>query len=475
MAVVLPVMGQTAFKGQLHISREAFILQGSLLRVQMRVSYSKNLLNRGETLNFTPVLKDEYQHQALSSVVITGKGNEGRRLRGNIPVATSDKKGGEYVFDYDTTIPYAEWMRSASLYVESEERTADGKGHVYEDRLFSNLRFGHAATSTADEQVAALSSANINNTHALLQSYAEPSWVQVIVPGQVPDEGITVSGIIPLSDERKIGTMGTRRFNETVLEELKKALASELQVPGTRLERIALTGYGAPIGNYRQNEVRSNARALELKDYLLNAKGDIPNSISIGWVAEDWDSIQTLISNSQMRLRDAALDIIRSVDVASGREAQLRMLDGGTLYSQLQQSIVPDVCRLQFTAVLSRQGISVQGISSRAVSLMDMFRTAQAFKKGSREFNDLLDLSARLYPDYAEANINAAGVALMRGDLQKATDYLKGLDTDPRAYNNFGVLYLLRGDQAKAEVYLRMAEAQGVREASSVLIEMNRR
>lgn len=472
VAVVLPAMGQSAFKGQLHISREAFILQGSLLRVQMRVSYGKNLLNRGETLNFTPVLKDSYQHQALSSVVITGKGDEGRRLRGNIPVATSDKKGGEYVFDYDTTIPFAEWMRSASLYIESEERTAQGKGHVYEDCVFSNLRFGHAATSSIDEQLNALS---VAGSYSSVPSHAESNWVQILVPGQVPDEGITVSGSIPLADERHIGAMGTRKFNETILEELQKSLATDLQVPGTRLERIAITGYGAPIGNYRQNEVRSNARALELKDYLLTAKGDIPNSISIGWVAEDWDSIQILIQGSQMRLREAALDIIRSVDVASGREAQLKMLDGGTLYSILQQTVFPAVCRLQYTAVLSRKGATTQVISSRAVSLMDMFRTAQAFKRGSQEFNDLIDLSARLYPDYAEANVNAAGVALMRGDLQKAAAYLKGLDTDPRAYNNLGVLYMLLGDHSKAEVYLRMAKAQGVREADNALAEMNKR
>lgn len=472
MAIVLPAMGQSAFKGQLHLSRESFTLQGTLLRVQMRVSYGKNLLNRGETLNFTPVLKDSYQHQALSSVVITGKGDEGRRLRGNIPVASSDNKGGEYSFEYDTTIPFAEWMRSASLYIESEERNSQGKGHVYEDCVFSNLRFGRAATSTIDEKLGTLP---IGNLYSSIPSHAEANWVQIIVPGQVPDEGITVSGSIPLADERHIGSMGTRKFNETILEELQKSLANELQIPGTRLERLSLSGYGAPIGNYRQNEVRSNARALELKDYMLTAKGDIPNSISIGWVAEDWDSIQVLIQGSQMRLREAALDIIRSVDVASGREAQLKMLDGGTLYSILQQTVFPAVCRLQYTAVLSRKGTATQVISSRAVSLMDMFRTAQAFKKGSQEFNDLIDLSARLYPDYAEANVNAAGVALMRGDLQKAAAYLKGLDTDPRAYNNYGVLYMLMGENSKAEVYLRMAEAQKVREASMALAEMYKR
>ena len=82
---------------------------------------------------------------------------------------------------------------------------------------------------------------------------------------------------------------------------------------------------------------------------------------------------------------------------------------------------------------------------------------------GSREYNDLVDLMARLFPDNAEANIDAAGVALLRGDLKLAAKYLKSWQTDSRAY------CMLQGDFQKAEVYLQMAEAAGVKEATSAL------
>jgi Flp pilus assembly protein TadD len=57
----------------------------------------------------------------------------------------------------------------------------------------------------------------------------------------------------------------------------------------------------------------------------------------------------------------------------------------------------------------------------------------------------------------------------MRGDLNSAANYLKGYETDPRAYNNIGILHLLQGDTSKAEVYLMMAQAAGVTEATQVL------
>ena len=92
-----------------------------------------------------------------------------------------------------------------------------------------------------------------------------------------------------------------------------------------------------------------------------------------------------------------------------------------------------------------------------------------SYKAGTREFDDVMDLAARLFPDNAEANINAAAVALTRHDTALARKYLERWQTDPKAYNNMGVLYLLEGNKDKAEVYLQMAHAAGVSQAQEVL------
>ncbi len=468
----LPVFSQSAFKGQLHIGDESFVLQGSLLRVKLHVSYDDNLLNRGESLNFTPMLKNGYNHQSLSSVVILGKGADSTRLRANIPVVLRDQFfKGRRGFDYDTTIPYESWMDGASFFIESDERTKKGKSHVYEDLIFDKLRIGRIPASTveptAGSQVASTSA--LYGRSVFTSPQAVPDWVQILQPTQPQDDGMVVRGFIPLADNREIGSMNTRRFNEAVYRELRNALREKLSVSGTVINTLSITGYGAPIGNYRQNETRCAARALELKSYILGRGGEAPNSVNVSWVAEDWDSIRSLISNSTIRLRDAALDIIRSVDVASGRENQLRMLGGGSLYSTLTNNVFPQVCRVEYVATLRREAVGSSISSEKAISLCSMYETACKFTKGSREFNDLIDLSARLYPNYAEACINAAGVALMRGDLATAASYLKGYETDSRAYNNLGVLHLLQGDTSKAEVYLMMAKAAGVSEADKVL------
>jgi len=57
----------------------------------------------------------------------------------------------------------------------------------------------------------------------------------------------------------------------------------------------------------------------------------------------------------------------------------------------------------------------------------------------------------------------------LRGNVTAAERYLSAWRTDPRAYNNLGVMYMLKGDFAKAEVYLQMAQAAGVPQATNAL------
>ena len=91
----------------------------------------------------------------------------------------------------------------------------------------------------------------------------------------------------------------------------------------------------------------------------------------------------------------------------------------------------------------------------------DLYGVASGFARGSLEFCEIVALTGRLFPSDPQACINAAGVALLRGDAPTARRYLQQMLTDPRAYNNVGLLYLLEGNRDKAEVYLQLAVAAG--------------
>ena len=466
---------QTAFKGQLYVNEEHFTLQGSLLRVKLRVSYDDDVVNAGETLNFTPVLKNGYQVQELSSVVVNGKERKDyekrtdkfqNRQRQNIPVVVRNKRQGTRYFIYDTTVPYQEWMRDAALYVESEERGWGAKPHVYEDKVFDRIIISNQPHSTYD---------NTSRGSALHGTAASTEWVQFLDPSVPRNSELTITGVIPLADSRKLMKMSDAKFNKAIYDELQQSLEEQLQVPGTTVKALNIVGYGAPIGNYMRNETRAAGRALSLKQHLMRNRTTGADALTVTWVAEDWDSIYSLIGSSTMKLRAAAMDIIRTIDISRGREDELRMLGDGAPYSFMQHYIFPEVCRLKYTATLSRRaadlatGTLVLKTNPETMTINELYAVALNFKPGSREFNDIIDLSARLFPDNAEANIDAAGVALLRGNVSDADKYLSAWRTDSRAYNNLGVLYMLRGEFDRAEVYLQMAQAQGVPQATNAL------
>ena len=294
---------------------------------------------------------------------------------------------------------------------------------------------------------------------------ANAEWIQVLAPSSSKVEQFTVGGTIPLADSRGIGGMHTRKFNENVYNAILRDIALKIDTVAMGVSRLSLVGYGAPTGNYQRNEMRSNARALELKNYLLSEPRVSANSVAVTWVAEDWDSIVSIVENSDIRLRTAALDIMRNVEVGQGREQQLQMLASGATYAEMQRKVFPKVCRMEYTATLIRSSAT----ADVPADLAKLYATAQRYAVGTREHNDILDLAARLFPDNAEARIDAAGVALLRGDTAQAANYLRGLDTDSRAWNNLGVLYMLQGNASKAEVYLRMAAAAGTPSAVKAL------
>ena len=465
MLLPMTVIAQTAYKGQLRLSGVRITEQGDLLRLQFRASYGKNVLNHGETLNVKPVIKNDTRSQSLSSVVITAKDSTTSLRRLNIPVAKIDDRSAEYAFNYDTTIPMAEWMRSASLYIESEE--SDGKSkQTYEDKVLDNLNILKQTIAIKDSSIVACSEKhekNITNDSVSIRANAE--WIQFLAPSSSKVEQFTVGGVIPLADSRGIGGMHTRKFNENVYNAILRDIALKIDTVAMGVSRLSLVGYGAPTGNYQRNEMRSNARALELKNYLLSEPRVSANSVAVTWVAEDWDSIVSIVENSDIRLRTAALDIMRNVEVGQGREQQLQMLASGATYAEMQRKVFPKVCRMEYTATLTRSSTT----ADVPADLAKLYATAQRYAVGTREHNDILDLAARLFPDNAEARIDAAGVALLRGDTAQAANYLRGLDTDSRAWNNLGVLYMLQGNASKAEVYPRMAAAAGTLSAVKAL------
>lgn len=468
--------GQQAYKGQLSITDKRLFLSEGKLHVGLNINYERLKLSSDESLTLIPILKSGEQSLELPSILLNGTLKQ--KVYRRHQVLSSRSKPKSYSTDhiptvvikntpksvqqvvYKTQVPYDTWMKNATLLLRSRECGCNGKpANIYEDKIADAIIFPKSHTSTIEP--------NIDNHYLAL--------VNIVPLVDSTDTLHTLKGSIPFWGTNGLEKLSDGKQNYEVYFRLREAVHSLEHQSGTNITRLKITGYGAPEGNYRKNEKAASMRALALKNYLR--ENYIANKVpfDVTWVAEDWDSIHTLVTQSDMPLREAVADIINTVDLNKGREKTLMKLADGIPYRYLNERIFPRVKRMEYSISYTQhhldtaEGRRLFEMGSRSLKLSEFFAVAMSYPKGSNEYNDAFDLTARLFPDSPEAAINAAAVALSKRDTKKARTYLEKYATVPLAYNNMGILYLLEGNRDKAEVYLQMAAAHGVKEAKEAL------
>ena len=101
-----------------------------------------------------------------------------------------------------------------------------------------------------------------------------------------------------------------------------------------------------------------------------------------------------------------------------------------------------------------------------------MFAVANSYEIGSDEYNNVFDIAVRMFPNDPVANLNAANIAMGKGDYASAKNYLAKA---PEAVHAKGVLSMLTGDLAEAESLLKQAQDMGVKAAAINLEELRKK
>lgn len=302
------------------------------------------------------------------------------------------------------------------------------------------------------------------------------SWVNFLTPAPEKKKANVVEGTIILDYLRGQKAKYDERNYYEAMYKLQSVLRQLKSDPAITIESIQMTGYTAPDGNFNLNEKQALNRSLGLTNYIRKNASLENLPFEVNWVAEDWRKITSLVEQSEMPFKAAVLDIIHTIDVVNGRETALMNLAGGSPYQYMKAYIFPQVRRIDYAINydVKKRPASGNKISYADMSLSDFYNVALSHPRGSAEFNDLLDLAGRIFPESPEACINAAAVALSKHDAARARGYLMKFATLAEAGNNIGILYLLEGNTDKAEVYLELARAAGVKQATESMKFINK-
>ena len=244
------------------------------------------------------------------------------------------------------------------------------------------------------------------------------------------------------------------------------------------IRSIDIHGYASPESPYSHNEYLARERAKTLKDYVRRIVNLDDRLFTVSHTAEDWDGLTAYIRESNLDNKDAILAIIADADLTpDAREWKIKknypadyrvMLD--IWYPALRRSDY----RVNYTVRPFNVEEAKQVIKTKPqqLSLEEMFLVAQTYEPGSDEFNEVMEVAVRMYPDNETANLNAACTRLNLGDADGAKPYLDKAGASPQAVNARAAYAYIKGDYDSAAALYRQAADAGVAEAKANLENM---
>lgn len=440
------------------------------VEIDLSFDYSALELPSKETLTLIPVLKDDAGSKvALPAIHLNGNNRQkvyDRKVSLNEEQPIFDaaykivraKDKGQNPIEYSASVPAEAWMKNARLYIQANKCGCADSQNLLSETEVGKIRFRPDERYRPDVHVAFTvpKTEAVKNRNEVGEAYL--------------DFHVGKYNIIP-----------DFRNNAAELDKINNLINQVVTDDNITVNAIVFTGKASPEGSFDSNMKLSQNRAKALLDYankINKLDSDLLRAQSVG---EDWEGFEALMVASDYKEKDALLEIIRSSDQPDVKERKFRALNNGAVFTYLNSTIFPQLrrveCKLEYTvrAFSVEEGKEIIKTRPQQLSLNEMYLVANTYRKGSDEFNQVFDVAARIYPQDPVANSNAAAIALSRGDANAAQSYLNKSENSPENENNRGVLYLIQGDLNNAETYLKRAQANGVKEASANLDELEKK
>ena len=432
-----------------------------VLQVAMDLDLSVLEPDRDATVMLVPVLYHGDDAVRLRPVGIYSRGRFyriARATRSAEPLRSGDlqfyEKDCPDILAYTDSVPYEEWMDGASLRIDTE------------------------VTGCCDRAI-------YHSSGPVLVRYEEPEpapipfvanyvYVRPDATVEVKERSISGEAYVVFKAGRSEVETGYQN-NEAELAKIRATIDSVRVDEDIVITMIALCGYSSPDGKYAKNDELSRKRTESIRGYvsgLYDLPGDIYRTES---VAENWEGLRAAVEASdQLKNKEKILEIIDSDIDPDKKEARIKSFSKD--YNYLSKEIFPLLRRTDYrisytvrTYTTSEEIRQIMRTRPQNLSINEFFLLSQDYRPGTREFNEVFAVMARVYPDDETANINAANAAMTVGDYTRAARYLELSGDSATARYTKGVFEALQGRYETAAKYFASAEMSGVREASGAL------
>ena len=461
------LMAQT--NSPIHVTSNDLTQKGDSLYIDATIRVQSKFVESKKSLTLTPVIEDQSQREGLPSILLNGKNRSKvykrekalKNLKNEEPRYTVLRAADapEHVINYKMVVAWEPWMKEAR-FVLAQDLCGCGKEEAVGPLVIANkIRMAPTERYQVQPTLAYISPQAETEKH---RAEAGTAYLE-----------FQVGKSIILNDFRN---------NASELAKIENTINTVVGDKNITPKGIMLKGYASPEGSYASNERLADSRVKALRDYI-RARNSFGNDFfAISSEPEDWAGFKAAVeANSQVPARDEVLAIINSNDDPDVKEAKLKKLQGGVPYRYVLNEIFPSLRRSdyridyvvrEFTVEEGREIIKTR---PQQLSLSEMFAVANSYEIGSDDYNNVFEIAVRMFNTDPVANLNAANIAIAKGDYTLAGKYLAKAGDSPEAVHARGVLYLIEGNLDAAKPLLEKAKAAGVPEAVDNLKELQKK
>ncbi|NDV58283.1 DUF3868 domain-containing protein [Bacteroides sp. 519] len=357
-------------------------------------------------------------------------------------------------FFYTLKLPFESWMNEGSLYIRQEVVGCRAQVNMYTYKLNDQLKLAPREPYVAQPLVSLVTPAEEFKTRNRQGSaYLD----------------FQVGSSVILPDFRR---------NPVELSKIDDALLEVMSDEDSQITELFIEGYASPEGKYASNEKLARERSMALKEYIRSSYMLSEKIFTVRSVAEDWDGLRAVVDGSDFSQKKQILNIIDSADDYDRKEARLKDLP---VYYRLLKDVFPELRRVEYQINYAVRNYTtaeariLANSNPENLSQAELYRVAMEYGKGSNEYKRIvIEVIPKYHDNDPVALNNAAALLIENNELSTALRLLEKVPTLPAAWNNKGVVYMMRGELDKAIEMLNQAKVAGVQEAAHNLQEVDK-
>lgn len=267
------------------------------------------------------------------------------------------------------------------------------------------------------------------------------------------------------------------RSNSAELKAITDSIDAVKDDPDITITSIAVKGFASPEGSYANNRRLAEGRTEALRRWVEQRYNFKPGFILTAYEPEDWEGLRAAVeADLTIPYRGGLLEIINDSSLEpDARDRKLRT-DYPEAYQRLLQEIYPTLrhtdYRIEYTVRSFTSPEEVFAVIEKNPSKLtasEFFLAAKTLDPEDPRYAEILTMAAYYDPKNEAANLNAASIAIKRGDYAAADSFLKHAGQSPAAVYTRGLLAMALKDYTRAEFFLNKAKEAGYDKAESLL------